>query len=86
MKPETLLKIENELKRARTKFPSNAHLLAALTEETGEVAKALLENQPRNTVKEAIQTAVVAIRIAEEGDSDFPKNPSQSAQSADSEK
>ena len=40
--------------------------------EVGELAQALLQDKPRaEIVKEAIQVACVAIRVAEEGDSDF---------------
>lgn len=72
MKAETLHKITFELARARFKHPGNAHLLAALTEEVGELANALLEKRPRSVTTEAIQVACVAIRIIEEGDGDFP--------------
>lgn len=61
-----------ELDRARKKFPDNAKLLAALTEEVGELAQAMLQGKSHAEIfKEAIQVACVAVRIAEEGDSDF---------------
>lgn len=65
--------IADELQRARNKFPSSDLSLAALHEESGEVAKALLElkygNGPKQDVwKEAVQVAVMALRIAVEGD------------------
>lgn len=64
--------LREELYNARNKFPTNAHLLAALAEEVGELAKALLENhRPDRIREEAIQVACVAIRIATEGDADF---------------
>ncbi len=67
--------IDDELARARTKFPSNTHMLAALMEEVGELSKALLECGPmtghQHVLEEAIQVAVVAIRIATEGDPEF---------------
>lgn len=68
----TIDAIDAEMARARTKFPGNGKLLAALVEEVGELAKALLQRRAKEEiVAEAIQVAVVAIRIAEEGDSDF---------------
>lgn len=68
----TLDAISQEVVRARTKFPGNAKLLAALTEEVGELAKAMLQRRPKDEIeKEAVQVACVAIRLIEEGDSDF---------------
>lgn len=66
-----LAAIGDEVVRARTKFPGNKHLLAALTEEVGELAQACLKDNPAEIHKEAIQVACVAIRIIEEGDSAF---------------
>ena len=68
----TLAKLAAEIGRAREKFPRNRFLLAALAEEMGELAQAMLQKQPRDEiVREAIQVACVAIRIAEEGDASF---------------
>jgi hypothetical protein len=68
----TLRAISDEVLRARTKFPGNKFMLAALTEEVGELAQALLQKRDRKeVVKEAIQVATVAIRIIEEGDASF---------------
>ena len=69
--------IEAELERARERFPGNEDRLAALVEEVGEVANALLEHRAGNkkdvdVFMEAIQVACMAIRIAEEGDKSFP--------------
>lgn len=64
--------IDAELRRARAKFPENAKLLAALFEEGGELAQALLQGKPQSEIrKEAVQVACVAIRIITEGDADF---------------
>lgn len=64
--------IRDEVERARAKFPGRGHLTAALMEEVGEVAKALLEGEPVESLRaECVQVACVAIRIAEEGDEDF---------------
>lgn len=60
--------IARELTRARAKFPSPAGSLAALTEEVGELAKAMLDEPRHRVCEEAIQVAVMAIRVATEGD------------------
>jgi NTP pyrophosphatase (non-canonical NTP hydrolase) len=57
-----------ELQRARTKFPGTAITMIALTEEVGELAKALMDESPERIVEEAIQVAVMAQRVATEGD------------------
>jgi len=72
IRPSTLDALHAEVERARSKFPSNRHLLAALVEEVGELAKAFLEDEPRDRMRaEAIQAACVAVRIFEESDSTF---------------
>lgn len=69
---DTIAAIVAELKRARAKFPGNRFLLAALTEEVGELAQALLQRKSKEEIlREAVQVACVAIRIAEEGDGSF---------------
>lgn len=74
MKDSTAVELQAEITRARKKFPSTHKLLAALFEEGGELAKAMLQRRPLSDVqKEAIQVACVAIRIYEEGDADFDK-------------
>lgn len=68
----TLHAVAAEVTRARTKFPGGRYLLAALTEEVGELAQALLQGKPKDEIeKEAIQVACVAIRIIEEGCPEF---------------
>lgn len=70
----TFNNISNEVLRARTKFPDNEKLLAALVEEVGELAQAMLQRKsPAEICKEAVQVACVAIRLIEEGDSDFDR-------------
>ncbi len=78
----TLQAIGAEVIRARLKFPHGSRLLAALMEECGELANALLElsfnpmqqDQWHDRVqKEAIQVAAVAVRILEEGTPEFPE-------------
>ena len=68
----TLQAVGAEVIKARLKFPGNRHMLAALTEEVGELAQALLQGKPRDEIeREAIQVACVALRIIEEGDASF---------------
>ncbi len=70
----TVEAVKAEVIKARLKFPGNNHLLAALTEEVGELAQALLQGKSRDEVeKEAIQVACVALRIIEEGDAAFAR-------------
>lgn len=69
-----------ELTRARTKFPENKHNLAALIEESGEVANALLSvdyelGTDADVWNECVQTAAMALRVAVEGDPDFKYRP-----------
>ena len=72
---ETIMALRAELDRARAKFPKNDHLFAALGEEVGELARELLECGTRERIRaEAIQVACVALRIADEGDGDFPRS------------
>jgi NTP pyrophosphatase (non-canonical NTP hydrolase) len=73
----TKMLIDDEVVAARSKFPGNAHMLAALVEEVGELAQAMLQGQPiQRIIDEAKQVACVAIRIIEEGDADFPETMS----------
>ena len=68
----TLDRVAEEILRARRKFPSREKRLAALVEEVGELAAAMLQRQGFARVRaEAIQVACCAVRIAEEGDADF---------------
>lgn len=76
--PATLTEINREVRRARAHFPANTHLLAALVEEVGELAQAML--QDANWREEAIHVACVAVRIYEEGDADFVDAQEDSAE------
>ena len=69
-----------EVVRARSKFPGNRHKLAALQEECGELARAMLQRRGADIFKEAIQVASTALRIAEEGDSAFDDVTDEEAQ------
>lgn len=57
-----------ELNRARLKHPDAFGLLAALMEEVGEIAKAMLDESKQNVRAEAMQAASTAWRLAVEGD------------------
>ena len=62
------VRLEHE--RAVTKYPAPNKNLAALVEEVGEVARALLENKPREQLyNECVQVATMAVRIAMETES-----------------
>lgn len=65
---EALAALEEEITRARAKFPGSDCLLAALLEEVGELADELLMDRVDMTRmrNEALQVACVAVRIAEE--------------------
>ena len=65
---EILKNIQDELARARRKFPNPQGSMTALTEEVGELAKALLDESRARVIEEATQVAVMAIRVATEGD------------------
>ena len=60
--------IRNELLRARAKFPGDNVTMLALMEEVGELAKATFEESAANVRKEAVQVAVMAIRVVLDGD------------------
>lgn len=60
--------VEREVWRARLKFPSADGVMAALTEEVGELAKAMLDEPVENVQDEAVQVAAMACRVALEGD------------------
>lgn len=66
---DTLLEeIRVELGRARRKFPGDDVTMLALMEEVGELAKATFEEPSVNVRSEAVQVAVMAIRVALDGD------------------
>ena len=57
-----------ELERARAKFPGDNVTMLALMEEVGELAKATFEESRAAVRKEAIQVAVMAMRVVLDGD------------------
>lgn len=60
--------VRAELKRARAKFPGDRIMTIALAEEFGELCKAVLDEDAAAVRKEAVQTAVMAARVAIDGD------------------
>lgn len=72
-----LADVQREVESARAKFPGNGYMYLALAEEVGEVAKALLERDD-GLYAECVQVAAMAMRLAEEGDSDSPNAPVRS--------
>ena len=63
-----MVRVERELQSAREKFPDSICSMTALTEEVGELAKACMEEPMENVINEAVQVAVMAVRVATEGD------------------
>jgi putative DNA primase/helicase len=63
-----LLEVRAEVDRARAKFPGDNLTTIALFEEAGEVAKAVLQENPEKLRKEAIQLACMALRVVLDGD------------------
>lgn len=76
-----------EVDSAQEKFPRPDMVLAALMEEVGELAQAVMERERAfivktsptawtrdNIRKEAIQVAAMALRLAVEGDLRFPSS------------
>jgi hypothetical protein len=60
-----------ELTRARAKFPGKNVTFAALVEEVGELATAVFEESADRVRKEAVQVAVMAMRMILDGDHCF---------------
>jgi uncharacterized coiled-coil protein SlyX len=67
----TIYALNQEIARGRAKFPKNDLMLAALTEELGELAEAWYTGNTDDVRREVLQVAGVAVRIAEEGDATF---------------
>ena len=71
-----IAEVEAELHRAQSKFPDSVLCVAALMEEVGELAQAMLKVRagkwPKERIREeAVQVAVMAMRVALEGDRSF---------------
>lgn len=69
--------VREELVSARNAFPGSTHMLAALLEEVGELAQAMIQHDRKQgtsvheVLREAVQVASMAIRLAIEGDDNF---------------
>lgn len=63
-----LSEIQAELARARSKFPGDGVTMLALMEEVGELAKATFEEPKVRIREEAVQVAVMAMRVILDGD------------------
>ena len=60
--------LPDAVKLSRADFPSSDAALAALTEELGEVARAMLDEDDERVWAECLQLAATALRLAVEGD------------------
>jgi hypothetical protein len=60
--------VKYEVERAKELFPNPYGVLAALTEEVGEVAKASMDEPMDHVYTEAVQVAAMACRLATEFD------------------
>lgn len=69
---EVIRALRDRATEARAKHPDNTHKLAALMSEVGELSDALIGGEGRQRVMdEALDVAVVALRIYEQGCGDF---------------
>ncbi|HEX8118245.1 MAG TPA: hypothetical protein VF521_13300 [Pyrinomonadaceae bacterium] len=68
----TIMEVRDHLARDRRHRPDNRHAMVKLSEEAGEVAEALLEGKPDRVRFDCLHVAALALRIALEGDADFP--------------
>lgn len=74
---EFLQCVANEVQRAREKYPTNKHVLHALSEESGKVVQAALDHvqgkaSEHQVRKECVQAAAMAARFYLEGDECLP--------------
>lgn len=60
--------VANELQKAREKYPDPRHLMTALTEHAGKLARAFLDKPMADVYREAVEVACIAIRLATESD------------------
>ena len=68
MSSSFLAEVILEVARAKRLFPKPDGLMTALTEEVGEVARAVLDETDERIREECVQVAAMAMRLAEEGD------------------
>lgn len=78
---EFLEQVSKEVMRAQYKFPDSYGVMCALTEEVGELAKAQMDEPWDRVIKEAVQVAAMAARVATEGDPSL--NPIREKRKAD---
>lgn len=76
MNQNILYCVDAELAFARQKFPGNRLMFAALVEEVGELAQALIDHSlgkqtHEQVFNEAVQVICMALRVAEEGSEEF---------------
>lgn len=65
--------VDNEVSRARKKFPEPTHMTVALAEECGELIKAIAERREGKGAKDAtytelVQTMAMCVRLYLDGD------------------
>ena len=65
---QLLEEIAAEVRRARAKFPGRRLMTLALSEEYGELCKAMLDEPAERVRREAVQTACMCIRVVLDGD------------------
>lgn len=71
---ELFAALATELHRARAAHPGNTHRLSAITEEHLELIRAVNDHEGRDRIRaEALQLAVVALRLYAEGDAAYPE-------------
>ena len=63
-----LREIQEELVRSRSRSPNPSGCLTALVQQVGTLAKAMLDEPKERVREEALQVAVMAVRVGEEGD------------------
>lgn len=61
--------VGEEVQNARDKFPGRELTMTALTEEVGELARALMDESRQRVYNEAVQVAAMAARVVLDGDS-----------------
>lgn len=72
--------VRDELSSARKLWPNTQDLVLAMAEEAGETVQAVLSHKHQGgdahaILKEAVQTAAMAVRLATEGDTSHPYDP-----------
>lgn len=68
LSPSSIEALQAIVQYARSKFPQNQKMTAALVEAVGELSSAFLEGSLEQVRSKALDVACVAMRIYEEGD------------------